>query len=100
MQAMATGTDLDALLRAAHEVAYRFPPGFDGFTAVAEVVGQRTFARGEVVVAGPGQVALRLDDAPDDDRAWAEREVASWVAPPRSASSRGRRARSSPLGGC
>lgn len=37
MPAVATGTEPDAVLRAAHEVAYRFPPRFDGFTAAAEV---------------------------------------------------------------
>jgi hypothetical protein len=68
----------DALVRAAHARAYRYPQDFTGFRAT---LGWRVDDRtGEgTAVARPGpEIELEVD-APDDDRAWLERELRSII---------------------
>ena len=73
---MATPTTADALLREAHEQGYRFPAGFEGFTAR---IGWETPAG-----SGEGTVEVRLGDETPVETSeiddWAERQLRSLVA--------------------
>ena len=76
----AVGNDARAheLLRAAHDAAYRLPPGFGGFAAriVYEYDGGR--AEGTVRVAGPRAIEPEID-VDDEARGWLTREIASMA---------------------
>jgi len=69
-------TAADALLRPAHDAAYRFPTAFAGFTTVALTHAGST---GVVTVRGRRDITVALpEDAPDAD--WVRGEIASIVS--------------------
>jgi hypothetical protein len=65
-----------AALRAAHDAAYRLPPGFGGFTAQVTYINDAGSAQGAVTVAGPRAVELDIE-VDDEARGWLTREIAS-----------------------
>jgi hypothetical protein len=72
------GALADELVRRAHARAYRYPEGFAGFRAglgwrVDERAGEGS------VIARPGPEITLEVDAPEEDRAWVERELRSIV---------------------
>ena len=81
-RALEADTAPDELLRAAHEAAYRLPPGFGGFTADVTCVAPGALALGSLRVASDGRSELALGGVAEDDdlhRA-AQRDLASMVA--------------------
>ena len=76
----AVGNDARAheLLRAAHDAAYRLPPGFGGSTARVRYQSDAASAEGTVRVAGPRAIELEID-VDDEARSWLTREIASMA---------------------
>lgn len=68
-----------ALLKAAHDRAWRFPESFKGFVADIEVTtGGSDAIRGRVDIRGSREMALTLD-APDEITEWVKQQIASMV---------------------
>lgn len=69
-------------LRTAHEGGYRFPEGFNGFTATVSIIeangGAVRHGSGSATVGGAPAIAIGLD-AEDDLAAWAKGEIASMA---------------------
>ncbi len=68
-----------AILRAAHERAYRFPTTFEGFTAAFTYADETQSARGSVEVRSPRAIALHAPEAPEPVREWITRELGSMA---------------------
>lgn len=79
LDATTAARQADELLAEAHAAAYRFPADFSGFVATVAVTGEGWVAQGSVTVGGPSAVDLALD-APEDERVWSAKELASLVA--------------------
>ena len=76
--AIAVENDVEAhaLLRGAHEIGYRFPEGFGGFSARVRYAGAGETAEGSVVVRAPRDVTLDLA-AGETAQGWVRQEIAS-----------------------
>src|SRR5262245_34503999 len=69
----------DALVRAAHARAYRYPANFAGFSAAVDWRIDDESGTASVVARPGPEIELSIE-ASDDARAWVERELRSIVA--------------------
>lgn len=66
----------DALVRAAHDAGYRFPPGFPGFRATLTFARAGVRGSGTVVFAAGARPQIDID-LPEEDERWLEHELGS-----------------------
>ena len=80
---VSASNEAHAILKEAHARSYRFPEGFNGFTAEVRVTRAKgdeiVSAAGTVTVAGPRAIVLDLDDADEALVSWAKQELASMA---------------------